>query len=321
MPPKDKQATAQPPGMGGTVPTPMTQEQLSALVNSGVAGNLTAGGSSIGASGVINNNSPIYMTSFPIATSTLSRYELQQYQEAEKKQKGGGSGVMTYQEAQMLPRQWLQSDPDKLKQLINTGVLNKVPGFDVGMGIPEIMAAWDKLVQASFTMNQGLKDTDKHYTPFDILNSYSNTKNKWGTVRQGDWLYDVATGAKIKYVGPKSKTTTSRDVNLSSAEDVKALTTQVLTQALGRAPTTDEVAQYRATINAQEQANPTVTTTTQTLNDQGEVSAQSSKTTGGFDAAAQQQLVQDQAVKTPEFAKYQSGTTYWNALMSMLTGG
>lgn len=298
-----------PPGQA-TAPQPMTPEQLTALVNSGVAQNLASGGSS--SSGKINDSSTIYMGT-NAAPLTGPRGDIQHGLALENN--------LSYADARMLPRDWLQNDPNKLKQLINTGILNKVPGFDVNMGIPEIMSAWDDLVQASYAMNQNLKDGDKKWTPFDILNSYSNTKNNWGTVKKGDWLYDAATGEKVKYVGPRSKTTTSRDVNLSSAEDVKALTTQVLTQALGRAPTEAEVAQYKSTINAQENANPTVTTTTQTLNDQGEVSAQSSKTTGGFDAAAQQQLVQDQASKTPEFAKYQSGTTYWNALMSMLTGG
>ena len=229
--------------------------------------------------------------------------------------------TMTYDQARLLPSLWMESDPDKLKQLINTGILNKVPGFDVGMGMPEIVSAWDDLVKASYELNQTKGNGAKKWTPWDVLDTYSNPKSGYGTVRKGDWLYDVATREKLKYVGPKSKTTTSRDVNLSSAEDVKALTTSVLTQALGRAPTAAEVAQYKATINAQENANPTLTTTTQTLNDQGEAVAQSSKSSGGFDAAAQQQLVQDQASKTPEFAKYQSGTTYWNALMQMMTGG
>lgn len=229
--------------------------------------------------------------------------------------------TLTYDQARLLPSQWMESDPNMLKQLVNKGILNKVPGFQVGMGMPDIISAWDELVKSSYEMNQSKTNGAKKWTPWDVLDTYGNTKMNFGTVRQGDWLYDIATGAKVKYVGPKSKTTTSRDVNLSSAEDVKALTTQVLTQALGRAPTAAEVAQYKSTINAQENENPTLTTTTQTMNDQGEVGSQSTKTTGGFDSTAQAQLVQDQAAKSPEFAKYQSGTTYWNALMQMMTGG
>lgn len=260
--------------------------------------------------GQMQSNSIIHVYA-PINYAGLSQYERSQYKPGDQ---------MTYDQARLLPSQWMDSDPSKLKQLVNTGILNKVPGFDVGMGMPEIISAWDELVKTSFELNQAKGKGAKVWTPWDVLDTYGNSKGSFGSVKRGDWLYDAATGEKLKYVGPRSKTTTSRDVNLSSAEDVKALTTQVLTQALGRAPTAKEVAQYKSTINAQENANPTLTTTTQTLNDQGEATAQSSKTTGGFDAAAQQQLVQDQASGTPEFAKYQSGTTYWNALMQMMTG-
>jgi len=251
--------------------------------------------------GKINDNSIIHLPGFSSPTMSYSP-------------------TMAYSQARLLPVQWMESDPSKLKQLVNTGILNKVPGFNPGMGMPEIISAWDELVKASYEVNQSNGKT-KNYTPWDILNTYSNPKSGYGTVKDGDWLYDSTTGEKVKYVGPKSKTTTNRDVNLSSAEDVKALTTSVLTQALGRAPTAAEVAQYKSTINAQENANPALTTTTQTFDDQGNAVSQSSKETGGFDASAQQQLVQDQAAKSPEFAKYQSGTTYWNAMMQMLSGG
>lgn len=300
-----------PPGQPG-VPAPNVTNQSSGLTYAQIQALAASGGNAAMASPgqgfVLSPTSNIYL-----GKATGLPY-------------GGGLGVgvlkdqfMTYQQAQSLPGVWADSNPDMLKQFINTGILNKVPGFHAGMGMDQVFDVWDNMLQSSWAINQ--KGSGKKWSPWDVLNSYANPKGTYGTVRQGDWLYDAATGQKIKYVGPRSKTTTSRDVNLSSAEDVKALTTQVLTQALGRAPTTAEVAQYRSTINAQESANPTVTTTTQTLNDQGEAVSQSSKTTGGFDAAAQQQLVQDQASQTPEYAKYQGGTTYWNALMQMMTGG
>jgi hypothetical protein len=151
------------------------------------------------------------------------------------------------------------------------------------------------------------------------MESYK-TDGKFGTVRRGDWLYDIATGEKVKYVGPKSKTTTNKNVNLSSPEDVRALTTQMLSELLGRAPTPEELSKYRAAINGYEEANPEVTTTTSTLNDQGEVVAQSSKTTGGASAAARGTLVEDAAKKGPEYGKFQSATTYFDAMMQMIGG-
>ena len=302
-----------PPGQA-TAPQPMTPEQLRLLTQSGVAQNLLNGSSGSKAGMKISPDDNIFLGIYRTPSSLEGPNRDIMH--------GGGTldNNMSYGQARLLPSTWMESDPDLLKKFVTTGILNKVPGFDVGMGIGDIISAWDDLVKTSWEINQR-SDGGKKWSPWDVLDSYSNPKSNWGTVRKGDWLYDAATGEKVKYVGPKTKTTTSRDVNLSSAEDVKALTTQVLTQALGRAPTSQEVAQYKSTINAQEQANPTMTTTTQTLNDMGEVSSQSSSTSGGFDSAAQQQLVQDQASKTPEYAKYQSGTTYWNALMSMLTGG
>ena len=291
------------PASGGSTLSNFSQQLALSL-------NASMGGASSG-DGKITDTSTIYMNSHPLDRSKIPA-SAQQF---------ANNDSLSYLNARNLPSQWWSEDSPQLKKLVNTGIMNKVPGFDVGMGLPEIMSAWDDLVQTSFAINQGNPNSGKKWTPWDVLNTYGNGKMNFGSVRKGDWLYDVATGEKLRYVGPRSKTTTSRDVNLSSAEDVKALTTQVLTQALGRAPTAKEVAQYKSTINAQEEANPTVTTTTQTLNDMGEATAQSSKSTGGFSDAAQQQLVMDQASGTPEYGKYQSGTTYWNAMMQLLTGG
>lgn len=297
----------------------MTLAQVQAMLDS--QGNAAMAGAG-GANGKINPNSIIYMGPGKMGSTLGNRgpnYGISQ----------GGPLVgiagnqpdnWKYSDAKLLPVQWMESDPDKLKQLINNGILRKVPGFDPGMGMPEVLDAWDNLVQAAFAMNQA-NPNGKQYTPWDVLNTYSNEKGKYGTVRKGDWEYDIATGEKVRYVGPKTKTQTDKRIDLSSAEDVRALTTQVLTQALGRAPTAKEVAQYKATINAQEQANPTLTTQTQHLNDMGEVVNTETNTSGGLGAEAKAGLVQTQAQKGPEYGKYQSGTTYWNAMMQMIAGG
>jgi hypothetical protein len=48
--------------------------------------------------------------------------------------------------------------------------------------------------------------------------------------------------------------------------------------------------------------------------------AQSSKTTGGASAAARGTLVEDAAKKGPEYGKFQSATTYFDAMMQMIGG-
>lgn len=230
--------------------------------------------------------------------------------------------TLTFKEARSEPLRWMQSDPEMLKKFVNTGVLNKIPGFDVGMGMPEIMHAWDRLLEDSWVMNQRMPGgEDKKFTPWDVMNSYSNPKNKFGTVRKGDWEYDIATGEKVKYVGPKTKTSTQKKIDLSNPEDVRAIATNALSELLGRSPNAEELAQFRLSINSFEEANPAMATTTETLNDMGEVVATDTKTSGGVSDAARQLMIADEAKKGPEYAKFQSGTTYWNALVQMMGGG
>jgi DNA mismatch repair ATPase MutL len=165
------------------------------------------------------------------------------------------------------------------------------------------------------------------------MDSWSNTKGKYGTQRQGDWIFDVATGERLQYVGPKSKTTTQSNVNLSSPEEVQALVTQTLREALGRNPTAKEHARFKSTIGGNEQQHPEVTTTTTTLSNEdiaraqasggdvwSQASQQSSQTAGGTSDAARMALVQEPTEDTPEFGKYQSGTTYFNALLALVGG-
>lgn len=229
---------------------------------------------------------------------------------------------MSYGEAVLAPTTWSDA---QLKAFVNKGIINKVPGFDTGMGMPQIQAAWQSLVQSSVMYNDSLKAGQTPWTPNDVLDTYGAKKGQYGTVRQGDWVFDVATGERIKYVGATSKTTTSKNVDLSSPEQAQALVTQVLREAIGRAPTAKELAKFKSTISGYEQANPTVTTTTQQLSPNlatgaVDVTDQSSVTSGGVTDAARAALVQNPTEDTKEYGKYQSGTTYFNALMQMIGG-
>lgn len=229
----------------------------------------------------------------------------------------------TYGELKTAPTTW---DANTLKKFVNTGIMRNVKGFDVGMGMPEIMAAWDDMLQSSWAMNVNAKEGDKQWTPWDVLNSYGNSSNKFGTITKDGWQYDVATGERIKYVGKTTKTTTSKNIDLSNPGQVKAIVTDSLRQLLGRAPTDKELAQYRASINGYENSNPAVSTTTQTLTPDittgtVDVTGQNTVTAGGVTDADRQQLISDQATQTKEYGKYQAATTYWNAMMQMIAGG
>jgi hypothetical protein len=224
------------------------------------------------------------------------------------------SSTQKYEDARMAPVSW---DEKQKRDFISKGILYKMPGFDYNMGMPEIMDTWDSLLKSA----QAFSKSGAEWSPWDVMASYANDGKGFGTIRKGDWEYDARTGEKVKYVGPRTKTTTSKNVNLSSPEDVKALTTQMLTELLGRAPTPDELAKYRSSINGYERSNPEMTTTVHTLNDQGEEVGQSSTTAGGASQAALGGIVSEGAKKGPEYGKYQAGTTYFNALMQMIAGG
>jgi len=247
----------------------------------------------------------------------------------------GGNPPLTeqtsaYSEARTDPTRW---DAGTLKKFVNTGIMKNVPGFDVGMGMPEILAAWDDMVKSSFTINSSVKNDDKKWSPWDILDSYGNPANKFGTITKDGWQYDVATGERIKYVGKTTQTSTQKNIDLSNPGQVKAIVTDSLRQLLGRAPTDKELAQYRASINGYENENPAIQTTTTTATPESIAAAAagggsvftggntSSVSAGGVTDAARQQLISDSATQGPEYGKFQSATTYWNAMMQMISGG
>lgn len=221
----------------------------------------------------------------------------------------------SYADAQQMPLSW---DQATLSKFVNTGILYKIKGFGPDMGMPEIMSAWDDQLQAAHAFSQG---SGKKWSPWDVMNSYNSKPGQFGEIKQGDWMVDAATGAKVKYVGPRSTTQTNKRIDLSSAEDVQAITTNALTQLLGRAPSDKEVAQYKATLNGYEREHPQVTTTTQQIDAQGVAGDTSTTSSGGVTDAARQALITDKTVGTPEYNKYQAGTTYFNALLQMIGGG
>lgn len=240
--------------------------------------------------------------------------------------RGHGYDELDYEKARLLPTGW---SPERLKQFVNKGIMYGIPGFDVGMGMPEIVAAWDDLVKASaaFSSQGGRK-----WSPWDVMESYGGKDQKFGTMTKGDWVYDVATGERLKYVGKTTRTSKSEQVDLSSPEEVQALVTQVLREALGRAPNAKELARFKATISGYEKENPTVTTVTETATAEsieaarasgGDVftgAEQKSVTSGGVTDAARAQLVTDPTEETQEYGKFQAGTTYWDAMMQMIGG-
>lgn len=231
----------------------------------------------------------------------------------------GGKKMVSFDEAALAPRDW--TDKQK-REFVNKGILYKIPGFSPDMGDPEIFSAWDDLINSAWMMSS----EGREVSPWQVMDSYAKEKGKYGTVTKDGWVYDVATGERIAYKGELTKKTKQTNVNLSSPEDVRVIATQALREALGRAPTDKELAQFRSAIGSLEQASPEVRETTTTLKPnletgQLEEVGSSSTVTGGVSEAARAAAVTEAAQKSPEYGKYQGGTTYFNALMQMISGG
>lgn len=231
-------------------------------------------------------------------------------------------GYTTYDQAQLLPATWYANDPQRYKQMLAKMVMYKIPGISADSGLPEMSAAWDTLLQMSINLNKAQgENVTKSWSPMDVLESYNKPAGSLGTRKVGDFLVDVATGEKVKYVGPKSKTTKQTAIDLSDPEAVQAIATQTLAQMIGRAPTDKELAQFKATLNGYERSHPETTATTETYDDMGNVSASNVVHSGGVTDAARAEVLSGGIKGSKEYAKYQGGTTYFNALMQMVGGG
>lgn len=238
---------------------------------------------------------------------------------------GRGLGVSlnnttTYDQAQNLPGSWYANDKKFYEQFMNKLIMYKFPGANSDMGLPEVGKAWDALLSTAIQLNKA-GNGKNNWTPWDVLESYNRPAGSMGTYKSGDWLIDAATGERVKYVGPRTKTNTQTAIDLSNAEQVQAIATQALTEMIGRAPTAKELAQFKSTLNNYERSNPETTTTTEHLNDMGEVVSTNVVHAGGVSDAARASVLGEGVKKTKEYGKYQSGTTYFNALMAMIGGG
>ena len=118
---------------------------------------------------------------------------------------------------------------------------------------------------------------------------------------------------------PRTTTATQKSYNISTVEDAAALFQGAAQTLLGRDPTKDEQARFKAVLTKYEQANPSTTTTTSTYLG-SDLQNQTSTTTGGVSAATQSYIAEEEAKKNPEYGAYQAATNGMNWLMEMLGG-
>jgi hypothetical protein len=140
----------------------------------------------------------------------------------------------------------------------------------------------------------------------------------------------------------RTVTETATQVDISNPEQSRALVQDVLSRALGRWATGDELGEFVGTLNTYQRENPSVSTrtsvttpqtTTQTTTEGGsdtdQTSESSSKTVGGettssttnkqgATAEGGQQLLLENAMEAPDYGAYQASTTYYDALLGVL---
>lgn len=122
-----------------------------------------------------------------------------------------------------------------------------------------------------------------------------------------------------KFTGKRTRT--DRSARLTDPKSAQELADKVLEEHLGRKATKDEYRRFVAALNGAEQANPSVTTTTESYVD-GVGTGSTSTTTGGLDSAGVAQVGDDfvsgdKKLKA-ESDKFLTETDYFNAAMAAL---
>lgn len=201
----------------------------------------------------------------------------------------------------------LKMDKGTLKdlqgQMVNAGYLNKGE-FTYGFADLVTQKAYAQLLNEVATYQA----KGQHVTPQEILKMMKDSRDK---------------AAKASG-GPKHYTETDRSVDLTDPSTAQGLVTDAITNALGRAPTPEEVTAFTSTLQATETANPQVTvSTTDTTGDVDPTTGIAKNTTknavqaGGVDP---QQIAKSYVMANngPEMGAYQAGTSYYNAALAAL---
>jgi hypothetical protein len=166
------------------------------------------------------------------------------------------------------------------------------------------------------------------------VESYDDIAKLWGSVvDMAASSYSFA-GKKVtpwsiiqlrgKYMGadgkPTSKTTTSTSIDEMAPEQARLMFERTASDMLGRSATKAEIDDFIAKAQTIAKANPAVTKTTQQIGFDGNVTSQSSTTTGGAEAVNAKATVaaMDAAKQSEDYASYQAAGNYFPMLFEAL---
>jgi hypothetical protein len=161
-----------------------------------------------------------------------------------------------------------------------------------------------------------LYGTGKKITPQQYLKQLLDYRlgDQWNGNLKG---LTAESASKLGTNETKTTSQTTRSVDLMSNEDAKGLVRGMLQQELGRDPTQAEYEDFVATLHSAQRANPSISTATQTVDENGN-STQSVRSRGGLNEAGMQQALYEDLRKKPAWGEWQAVGTYAPALFAAL---
>lgn len=188
---------------------------------------------------------------------------------------------------------------------------------------------WDQKTRDKFLTQLGLAgyksdqmtDSDLALTWANYVNQAAKYRARGQNLTPWDVLAKDMAQRETAAAKPRTITQTSTSYDLSSKGDAQAIFLTAAQQLIGRDPTKAETAKFTEALNAYERANPRTTTTTSRYAAGGDLTSQSSTTSGGVGEGARQILAMEDIKKDPEYGAYQAATTYFDAMMEMIGGG
>jgi hypothetical protein len=193
-----------------------------------------------------------------------------------------------------LPYTWSEEKiTETMKRMRESGL--KVTTFE------EMGQVWQQLVQRA-SLTYSLSEGKNKVTPWDVLDLYKSEAKAAGG-----------------YVNYENGVTTRVAKSVSNITEGEAWATmqQTVAQMLGRDPSDQEVRNFAYKMNQLAAQNPSISKTV-TRYKAGQESTSSTTTEAGFGAADMAEAAYDKAQNDPEYAEYQSATTYFNAALSAL---
>lgn len=216
---------------------------------------------------------------------------------AEYRQTQRGDVTRTVSSVANDPLLWSEDEIKKAIKRFNDAGMTNVND------LPSLQQAWGNLAQmagARYSLSSGKIKV----TPWDMLDLYKKT-NTGGS----------GSGGGGGFTGTHSSV--QKTVSEISQGDAWASLRQTTQQLLGHDPSDQEVRDFAYRMNSLAARNPTISKTTGTYAD-GALTNSTTKTSGGFTANDVQQHAYDDAQNDPDYAEFQSASTYFNAALSAL---